>query len=252
MRIRDLVEGVVDLVLPRSCVGCGVPGELLCPQCLPGGGGRRADGLGVPAAAAGDYAGPLRTAVLTYKERGRRDLAAPLGSLLAGAVSAVVDSAAAGGPCAEQRAGPLLLVPVPSSPAAARARGGDHVHRLARVAAAALRSRGSAVAVTAPLRQVRAVADSAGLGAGERAANLQGALRARVAPASAPAVVLVDDVATTGATLRESIRALRAAGWPVRAAAVVAATPPPGTRVATQMATQAATQMATQQDEHPP
>ena len=37
---------------------------------------------GPPVVAAGRYRGPLRTAVLAYKERGRRDLAGPLAALL--------------------------------------------------------------------------------------------------------------------------------------------------------------------------
>ena len=71
---------------------------------------------------------------------------------------------------------PALLVPVPSTPAARRARGGDHVLRLARVAA-----RECATSVATPLRLVRAVGDSAGLDATARAANLSGAMSARAA-----------------------------------------------------------------------
>jgi predicted amidophosphoribosyltransferase len=66
------------------------------------------------------------------------------------------------------------------------------------------------------------VGDSAGLDPTARGANLGGAMTAR--PPAGCTAVLVDDIATTGTTLREATRALRAAGWRVVGAAVVAAT----------------------------
>lgn len=162
--------------------------------------------------AAGVYAGSLRRAILSYKERGRRDLAPALGGLLSEAV-AELD--------VPRR---TVLVPVPSARAARRARGGDHVVRLARAAA------GGGAEVSRPLSLVQAVRDSAGLDIAARAANLHLAMAARAPSASGPgpplgrAVVVVDDIVTTGATLREAVRALREAGWPVAGAAVVAAT----------------------------
>jgi predicted amidophosphoribosyltransferase len=74
------------------------------------------------------------------------------------------------------------------------------------------------------LRLVRAVRDSAGLGAGERQANLSGAMAARPAVPGAAAVI-VDDIVTSGATLAESVRALRSSGWLVAGAATLAVTP---------------------------
>jgi predicted amidophosphoribosyltransferase len=76
------------------------------------------------------------------------------------------------------------------------------------------------------LRQLRPVADQAGLTAAGRLANLTGAVA--VAPgragllAFAP-VVLVDDLVTTGASLTVSARAVSVAGGRVAGAAVVAA-----------------------------
>jgi predicted amidophosphoribosyltransferase len=69
----------------------------------------------------------------------------------------------------------------------------------------------------------RHVADQAGLTATARAANLSGALHSRL-DLRGHRVVLVDDVITTGATLTEAARALRAAGAEVQACAVIAAT----------------------------
>jgi hypothetical protein len=68
--------------------------------------------------------------------------------------------------------------------------------------------------VLAVLRQRRAVADQSGLNSRERLENLAGALE--LVPGGAGLlregpVVLVDDLMTTGASLREAARAVRAA-----------------------------------------
>jgi predicted amidophosphoribosyltransferase len=205
--LAGIADAIVDLVLPRRCLGCDRPGVALCLACV------RPD---LQVVAVGDlqvmaatrYEGEVRTALLAYKERGRRDLARPLGGVLAQAVAGVPSGAGA------------VLVPVPSSGAARRARGGDHVQRLARVAAEPTNR------VAGPLRLVRTVRDSAGLDTAARAANLRGAMQATPAPvAQTRRVVILDDIVTTGATLLEAARALGAAGWSVQGAAVVAATP---------------------------
>ena len=205
-----MLPALTDLVLPRRCAGCGRPGELLCVSCRPSGPPLRLAGFDAVVLAAGRYEHRLRSAVLAYKERGRHELARPLAQLLA--VAALLSLRGPGAP--------VVLVPVPSARAAARRRGGDHVLRLARVAGARWR-----IPVEPALRLVRAVHDSAGLGAAARHANLAGAMAAARPPPSVPAALLVDDIVTTGATLHEATRALRAAGWPVLGAVALAATP---------------------------
>jgi predicted amidophosphoribosyltransferase len=138
----------------------------------------------------------------------RRDLAQPLGCLLADAVRSYLDEALF-----------VVLVPVPSRPVAARVRGGDHVLRLARIAGAELN-----LPVSRAIRLRRRVRDSAGLGIRDRADNLHGAMVARLPPPGVTAIV-VDDIVTSGATAREAQRALTLSGWPVLGTAVVAATP---------------------------
>ncbi|MFI6205385.1 ComF family protein [Streptomyces sp. NPDC051041] len=222
--MREWWRDLTDLVLPAECGGCGAPRTVLCPECraaLSEAAPRRVRPVpeppGLPAVhAAARYADEVRAVLLAHKERGALPLAGPLGAALAGAVRAGLGEARArGGGTASGGAGaPVLLVPVPSARVVVRARGHDPARRIALAAAGELRRTGTAARVAAVLRQRRAVADQAGLGFRRRLANLAGALA--VAPGgarllAAGPVVLVDDLMTTGASLAEAARAVRAA-----------------------------------------
>ncbi|MFC9849450.1 ComF family protein [Streptomyces sp. NPDC060223] len=110
--------------------------------------------------------------------------------------------------------GAVLLVPVPSSRWAVRARGHDPARRIALAAAGELRRAGTPARVLAVLRQRRAVADQSGLNSRQRLDNLAGALEVAAGGerllAAGSRIVLVDDLMTTGASLTEAARAVRA------------------------------------------
>ncbi len=227
-----------DLLLGTACVGCGDPGRPVCRGCLatlslPG---RPAwptpipPGLLAPWTCA-DYDGTARAMVLAHKEQAAHALRRPLGLILARAVAAALE--------AENLArAPCILVPVPSNPAAVRARGHDPTWAITRVAARALRSEGHDVLAARLLRSRGRVADQAGLDAAARAANLAGsmwcptsAVRRLARRRSHVVAVVCDDVLTTGSTAAEAQRALRASGVGVLGVATVAATRrlvPPG------------------------
>ncbi len=221
-----MLDAWLDLVHGGRCVGCGRPGRSLCRGC--------ADDLPVtaqpvtpdpcpvglvPCFAAGEYAGPLRSALLAHKEHAVHALAGPLGLVLAASVERT------------RPAGLTVLVPVPSRPEVVRRRGHDPLWRVTRHAARALRRSGRPVQVSRLLRSRVPVLDQAGLDAARRAANLAGSMvvrapaRAALVRAAVPvSLVVCDDVLTTGATAREAQRALEDGGVAVRAVATLAAT----------------------------
>jgi predicted amidophosphoribosyltransferase len=231
------VLAVTDLLLPRSCPCGAQPGasHLLCSACqqaLVGAGVARLvrpypAPRGLPVCAAGaEYAGRVRRAVIAYKERGRRDLAAPLAAAAVAALALLPVVI----PALRRPGARVLFVPVPASRAGWRARGVDHVavivqqmlRQLGPVFDGRLRARWTPL-----LMPVRRVADQAGLSGAARAANVAGSLRVRGGAACAaargsPAFVLVDDVLTSGATLAEAARAMRGAGLQPSGAVVVA------------------------------
>ncbi|KUN90503.1 hypothetical protein AQJ84_39955 [Streptomyces resistomycificus] len=227
--MRGWWQDLTDLVLPTGCGGCGRPRTVLCPKCravLSGAVPRRVRPVpeppGLPVVhAVARYADEVRAVLLAHKERGALALAAPLGTALAGAVRAGLREAwgppgcgAGGRGTGAWGEGVVVLVPVPSSRGVVRARGHDPARRIALAAAAELRREGTPARVASVVRQRRAVADQAGLNSRQRLENLAGALEVvsgggrllRAGP-----VVLVDDLMTTGASLTEAARAVRAA-----------------------------------------
>lgn len=240
---------LVDLVLPVDCAGCGAPREALCAACARElRGGRGACRVWpspcpprLPAVyAAGEYADVVRAALLAHKERGALRLAAPLGAALAAGVRAALAAERGSGHPGTDGAHrteravstlvgsdwPVSLVPVPSARRAVAARGHHPTLRLARAAARELRGVGCDVRLLPVLRQVRRMTDQAGLTSEQRQWNVAGAFavpgQAREL-LSGRRVVLADDLLTTGASLAEAARAVRAAGGRVVGAAVVAA-----------------------------
>lgn len=208
-----VLGAVVDLVLPRRCLGCGRAATGLCLQCRRlDAQDRFVDGLGVVYASA-SYRSPLGVAIVHFKDRRRRDLAPVLGAALGCSLARAIASART----------PVVVVAVPSPNAIAAERGGDHMRRLASVAA-----RRNGVRLIPLLSAHRRRADSVGLSAGQRRANSIGSFRCVRGPLPGDgAVLIVDDVMTTGATLREAARTLRAAGWTVLGGAVIAITADP-------------------------
>ncbi|NNM46327.1 ComF family protein [Knoellia koreensis] len=235
--LTQSLRALAELALPSSCAACREPGPGVCARCsadardaLWAGGPRwsspdpRPPGL-PPVTSTGRYAGALARLVAAAKDDDRRDLVPVLGDLLGEAVDAALLQWPAAQAAWRDRAGPVLVVPVPSSRAARRRRGDAPMTLLA--AHAVCDYAPTEVMLTDLLRPRRRVADQAGLSATQRAVNLEHSMQvaSRWQHAVPGALCLVvDDVLTTGATLVEAARALRRAGASEVRCAVVCAT----------------------------
>lgn len=215
---REALLDIAALVAPVDCAGCGAPDRALCPPCaaqlaptprtalL-----EAAPGLQIPLAAGAVYDGVVRSSILALKEDGRTELARPLRVPLLAALELAY---------AHPAARTALLVPVPGSRAALGRRGFQPAELLARRAGLAV----TRALELAPESHERGAASS----------QKQRSLAARTTERREPrvtrdvggsAVVLLDDVVTSGATLRAAARSLARAGAVVVGAAAVATTP---------------------------
>ena len=177
--------------------GCGSPlatGALKRDRC-----GRCRRGLSpfTTGFSLGPFEGPLRDAIVAFKYAGRHRTARGLAARLARHER-----------CASVLANADFIVPVPLHKTRERRRGFNQ----SRLFAEAL-GRAAVVPVAALLTRTRDTPSQTDLDARQRRVNVRGAFAcADTTRTLGRTIVLVDDVVTTGATLRECARILVAAG----------------------------------------
>ena len=217
-RLKKIGEAVADLFFPPRCMVCQRLGAWLCTGCmaeiemihppvchqcgLPLDAHDTERPCRIPPPLDGlrafaFHSGPLRDAIHDFKYRDLTALAVPLGRLMAGAW-----------PALDGEYHPQAVVPVPLHPRRQRQRGYNQSALLARELAAALQI----PLLDGVLRRVKATAPQVDLDAEQRRINVQDAFRCQAGSMAGRAVLLVDDVCTTGATLASACRALKEAG----------------------------------------
>lgn len=211
----------LDIIFPKRCVGCGRIGryfcsrcrltvsviavnEAVCPMCgrlaIDGGTHPRCrtryglDGL----TSFFRYKGVVQQAIKSMKYRLVSDLAGEMVSIVPGEMFRFLELSSKS-----------IIVPVPLHVARERGRGFNQAEEIGRELAGILHI----PMQTDMLRRTKHTTPQAGLsGKQERLANMKGVFAVAAARAKAMSVLLVDDVFTTGATLRSAAATLKRAG----------------------------------------
>ena len=223
---REALLSASEVLWPTRCVGCGMPGELLCEDCRANVGWIE-QRLACPVCGApfgrltcteclGDwemrscvcalgFSGLGARMVTCHKDGGERRLAPVIAAMMACALEEASAWPARDGLPRFDATMCDLICFVPATPEAYVRRGFDHMHDVAYALSPIL-----GVPVSDVLAREGA-RDQRGLGRGERGDNLKGTIDV-LDEVSGARVLLVDDVLTTGATMREATRALLARG----------------------------------------
>lgn len=191
---KDALAWLIDFFLPPVCSACGREGEgLLCSACreelarLSGKHLKSTERLEILAPFL--YEEPARNLVVDFKYHGIRGLSREMALFMAERIRGL---------------GIASLVPVPLHRARVRERGYSQTTLLAREI-----SRITGIPAVHCVKRKRYTTPQVELLGEERLTNLRGAFRL-VGPAPQEPIAIVDDVATTGTTLREVAEAIPA------------------------------------------
>jgi ComF family protein len=215
----NLFEELLNIVMPTRCIWCGQIGSVLCEACFteikkPV---RQVSRLEISGYAVNAYSEKIAILIHEFKENQQLSLANNMAAVMwPGLQNFDLDK--------------VLLVPMPSKKASFANRGFNPAEELAkRISRQAARGTTIRVSVSKCLKITGPVSDQAALSGEARRTNLDGTMSLAGFPAGHSAI-LIDDVVTTGATLREAERCLAKAGVKVQGFLAFAETPPRNVR----------------------
>ena len=188
-----------QIVFPTRCYGCNALGVSICTSCrrewIPHYYRTHIDALNVHSAML--YTPTASKIILAAKENGLQGA----DDLLITAIIHVLNNA-------RLDRGYFTLVPIPSNKQSQRRRGRRFIVDLTQTI-----SQTTGIGISDCLQVSRQVSDQSGLTKAERILNMQGAFSLKPGVILRGDAILIDDVVTTGATLREAARALNSQGF---------------------------------------
>jgi len=195
----QLFSELSHLVFPTRCYGCNSLGISICTTCrqewIPHYYKTQITPLNVHSALL--YTPTASKIILAAKENGLQGA----DDLLIAAIVHVLDKA-------RLDQGYFTLIPVPSSRQSQRRRGRSFIVDLTKAI-----SKQTGIGVNDCLQVSRRVLDQSGLTRVQRASNMHSAFSLNPGSILRGDAIVIDDVVTTGATLREAARALNSQGF---------------------------------------
>lgn len=224
--MSTIIEQIRDILMPRGCAGCDCPDVVLCDDCadqfqstivfpLP-------DAI-LSGFACATYTRQARHAILSWKDHDDVECDSPFAQAM---ISLIERS---GVMCKLQQLGECVITPMPSSPASIRKRGRRQCVPLARaitryLCAAHIHASYGELLCTKHVR-TKSVQQSNARARQQRIKNHLQLTRAGQRMDHTVPVILIDDIVTTGSTMRSACQVLQQHGYTVMSALTLAYTP---------------------------
>ena len=191
-----------DLIYPRFCISCQKYGDFICLKCKaswfvkP----RKTKVVGIDHYFVEDYNEYSARIILASKESGNKIAINLLANAVAKSISFAVSE--------KKFRAQINLVSIPSQKNIIRSRGRDHISDLISQVVVALSGMGFTANYLPILSLAKKSKDQSTLNSGERLVNMQNAFIVNNSLNSQEGIFLIDDLITTGASIKEGVRAL--------------------------------------------
>ena len=196
------IHSLKELIYPNICLCCGKTGAKICHNCskywLANPNKSKVENNCLFFVTA--YDETTSPIILAAKESGNREAV----KLIARSITSSISFAILNLGISQ----PINLVTVPSQLSAIRRRGRDHIKDLVQEVIIQLNQQNIDAIYLPILKPIKKIKDQSDLNGLQRRENMNHAFIVKSSPISQSAVILIDDLVTTGASIQEGVRAL--------------------------------------------
>ena len=196
------IHSLKELIYPNICLCCGKTGVKICHNCSK-------YWLANPNKSKVEnnclffvttYDETTSPIILAAKESGNREAVKLIARFITNSISFAILNLGI--------AQPINLVSIPSQLSAIRRRGRDHIKDLVQEVITQLNKQNIDAVYLPILKPIKKIKDQSDLNGLQRKENMSHAFIVKTSPISQSAVIVIDDLVTTGASILEGVRAL--------------------------------------------